>query len=110
MNTSRKLYYDSDLPLIEKDKLREAYIQYAKTYFQHSRIAAEQMAIMHKRPEYQETAFRIIFQNKFFLKDMIKSKYNINTKYLEQLVEKHDLLKDSEVSYHHQKLKESNSM
>ena len=102
LESQRKEYYESDLPLIEKDKLREAYIYYAKTYSQHSRIAAEQMAIMQKRPEYQEVGFKTIFQNKFLLKDMIKQKYNVDTKYLDQLIKVHNLLNDDEVAYYYE--------
>ena len=105
--TQRKDYYDSELPLIEKDKLKEAYILYAKTYTQHARISSEQMVLAQRKPEYQEIAFKTIFQNKFLLKDMIKSKYGIDTKYLEQLLKKHELLDDNEVRYYYEDVKRS---
>lgn len=107
MNTERRLYNESELPSVSKEKLRESYIIYAKTFTQHARIAADQMVLMQKRPEYQEIAFKTIFQNKFLLKDLIKSKYGFDTKYFEQLIKKHNLLEDSEIAYYYEDVKRS---
>ena len=96
MTTQKKKFYDSVLPNIDTRTLIEAYITYAKTLDSHTRIQNEQMIIMQKRPEYQEIAFKTIFQNKFILKDTIMIKYKIETKYLDQLIEKHNLLDGSE--------------
>jgi hypothetical protein len=98
MATQKKKFYDSDLPDIDRQTLIEAYITYAKTLDSHTRIQQEQMFIMQKKPEYQEIAFKTIFQNKFILKDTIMIKYKIETKYLDQLVEKHNLLDGSEAN------------
>lgn len=100
MNKKRD-YDDKELPEISPDKLKEAYVQYAKTYSTHSRIAAEQMAIMNQRPDYQEIGMRTIFTNKYMLNDTIKRKYNVETKYLSQLLRKHGLLNDPEISYYY---------
>lgn len=109
MVNDKKPYYDSDLPVLDKIKLKEVYIKYAKTFIQHSRITQEQMAIMQRRPEYQEIAFKTIFQNKFLLKDMIEIEYGVDTKYLNQMVVKEKLLEDSEVSYYYEDVKRANS-
>jgi hypothetical protein len=104
----KRPYYESELPKIDKIKLKEVYIAYAKTQAQHSRIATEQMILMQKKPEYQEIAFKTIFQNKFLLKDMILIKYGIDTKYLNQLIDKHNLLEDSEIAYYYEEVRRAN--
>lgn len=110
LNTQKKDYFKEDLPTISIEKLKEAYVFYAKTFAKHTRIANEQTTIMKKRPEYQEIAFKTIFQNKFLLKDMVKQKYNIDTKYLDQLVKEHDLVNsDSEIAYFYEMNKNTNT-
>ncbi len=103
--TQKKDYFETELPLIDKDKLREAYIFYAKTYTQHARIASEQMVLAQRKQEYQEIAFKTIFQNKFLLKDLIKSKYGIDQKYFDQLIKNSGLLDDNEIRYYYEDVK-----
>lgn len=110
MIETKKPFPTEELPFIESSKLKEAYITYSKTFTQHSRIAAEQMIIMQKRPEYQEIAFKTIFQNKYLLKDLIFIKFGIEAKYLNQLVEKHKLLEDSEVAYYYEDVKRTQNI
>lgn len=110
MITEKKNYYESELPKISKSELKEAYITYAKTFSSHNRINQEQMIIMQRKPEYQEIGFKTIITNKYLLKDLIFTKYGIEAKYLNQLVEKNHLLSDTEVSYHYEDIRRSSSM
>ncbi len=105
--TQKKSYYDKDLPLVEVEVLKEAYIFYAKTFTQHTRIAAEQMTLAQRRPEYQEIAFKTIFQNKFLLKDLIKSKFGFDSCFFEDLIRKYGLLEDSQVKYYYEEVRNS---
>lgn len=107
MEENKKPYYDKDLPEISPSLLKEAYITYAKTQSEHSRKAAEQMLIMQRKPEYQEIGFKTIIQNKYLLKDLIKSKYHVDSKYLNQLIKKHNLLEDQEVQYYYNTVQKS---
>jgi hypothetical protein len=108
--SEKKNYFPEDMPKLDKSRLREAYIFYAKTYTQHARISAEQMSIMQTRPEYQEVAFKTIFQNKFLLKDLITTKYGVDSRFLTQMVVESGLLEDSEVNYYYEDVKRSHNI
>jgi hypothetical protein len=92
------------LPDIEKSKVREAFIFQVQQKKQNERYAQEQMYIMNLNPDYRNQAMAQIYYVKNKLKDDIKSRFGFDEKFMEQLVEKHQLLADSEVKYYHDEL------
>jgi hypothetical protein len=95
MKTCKKRYYK--LPEIDKEKLKEAYLSYAKNKMLFQNFEQEQVYIMSRNPEYKMNAMVNIAFYQTKIKDELMIKYKIEEKYLEQLIEKHDLLKDAEV-------------
>jgi hypothetical protein len=93
-----------NVPEIEKSKVREAFIYWVQQKKQNERFAQEQMYIMNLNPDYRNRAMANIYFIKNKLKDEIKSKFGFEDKYMDQLIEKHDLLTDTEVKYYQDEL------
>lgn len=98
----RKLYYT--LPNINKTKLIECYINYAiyrkKTYYKDIEDM-KKMKIFH---HHSITAAMNIYRNKYKLKDEIKVAYNLDYKYLDQLVKYHNLTDIPKIRYFYEEM------
>lgn len=101
-NNHNKPYYDQDLPIISNSLLKEVYIFYAEERKNVWRNCTDQNLIMRTNPELRVSCMTkiLIFQRSFY--DTIKSRYNIDSKYLNQLIEKSKLLdNDKEIQYYY---------
>jgi len=103
LKKAKKKY--TDVPEVKQSAVREAFIYFVKQKKLNEKFSQEQIYIMNLNPEHRNRAMANIYFIKNKLKDEIKAKFGFDEKYLDQLVEKHDLLKDSEVLYYHEELK-----
>ncbi len=103
IKNAKKAY--PNVPNVPTSVLREAYIYYAKQKKLNDQFAQEQMLLLQINPDSQARVMANIYFTKNKLKDEIKAKYGFEEKYFDQLIEKHELLKDSEVAYYHDELK-----
>jgi hypothetical protein len=94
----RKPY--TNLPDLSKEQVKNAYIFYAKSLINNSKITREHMKIMNKNPELQEILMKMIFMNKYLLKDNLKLKFQLEEKHLSQLLEWYNLQDNHEVQYY----------
>jgi hypothetical protein len=102
MEACRKPYYD--VPKVDKELVKKAYLQYVDGTKKQMYLSQQQLALMSQNPEYQETAMKIIFTNKYLIQDSLKKKYGIDEKYLSQLVREHNLLDDEQIKEAHNQL------
>lgn len=103
LRTAKKPY--DKLPDVSKQTVREAFIYYVKEKKKNERIKDQEVYMMSMNPEYKNTAMANIFFIKNKLRDDIKAKYNLDEKYFDQLLDKYDLLNDSEVRYYQEEMK-----
>lgn len=87
-------YPEENLPQVEIATLKEAYSTYVKAYIKQSQEAEKNLSMSKVQSEYREVATRKIYTNKYKLNDYIYKTFGIETKYLNQLIKKHDLLSD----------------
>jgi hypothetical protein len=100
---ARKPY--KELPKVSIEKVRDGFIYFVKQKKINEKAAQEQLYMMKMNPDYRTRAMASIYYMKNRLKDEIKAKYGIEDKYLELLIEKYELQKDSEVLYYQQELR-----
>ena len=96
--------YDN-LPEITSQDLKKAYLFYHELVKRNVYSIQNQLAMIKKNPEYEETAMKVIFTNKYILQDTIKKKFNLEEKHLNQLVKDHDLLVDGDVRKAYEEIK-----
>jgi hypothetical protein len=93
------------LPLISKEKLREAYKAYGQFVLTCENVTKQQCALVERNSEYESIAMKIIHMNRCLTEDTIRKNYGIRTKYLVQLLREHKLLEDPEINGLYETLK-----
>lgn len=95
--TAKKPYRISDLPQVEKETAKNAYIYYVKMLINNYRINREQVMLMNRNPEMKDRIMMIYITNEYILKDNLKKQYKIEEKYLNQILTLHNLDNDEEI-------------
>jgi hypothetical protein len=100
----RKAY--TCLPVITRDRLREAYKTYSQMVITNNMVKRQQLAIVERNQEYESIALKIIHINRSLTEDTIQKNYGVRTKFLSQLLHEHKLLEDPEIKNLYENVKE----
>jgi hypothetical protein len=94
-----KLY--NNLPIVTKQKLRDAYKEYVQSVLTCNDVMKKQLGIVERDPKYESTAMKIIHLNRYLMEDTIRKNYGIRPKYFNQLLNEHRLLDEPEIKFLH---------
>jgi len=99
---SKKPY--KKLPEISSENVRKAFILYSKKLKENKILEDEQTYLndITGNSEFASVLTSNIYVNNIKLRDEIKAKYNVDYKYLDALIHKHNLLRDNEVRYYYE--------
>lgn len=101
----KKIYPLEDLPKIEKEKLKEAYLYYSKQIEILHKVDLNNINITKIKPEFKEVALHVYLVNKYILRDTLKEEFGIEEKILNQLLILHDLDKDPDIIVQKEKIR-----
>jgi hypothetical protein len=101
---SKKNFPCENLPKVDKDTLKKAFLHYANQIEQLHKVDLNNLNIAKIKPEFKEIALHVYLVNKYILKDSLKLNYGIEEKYLNQLLTIHGLDQDSDVIIHREKI------
>lgn len=91
-------YPEEELPRIDKESFKNAYVEYLKHMTDLTENNIRHDCIANVQPELEEIVKWLYYQNKLILYDTIYKKYRIKEKYFPQLAKKFNLSEDSDIS------------
>lgn len=99
-----------DTPKIERNIVKEAYIYYTDEYFRFTHESERKMMECQADPQRQHEYFEFHVNESYKIKDRLKERYSIDDRFIEDLLDVHNLREDIEIKFKIERMRQISLM